>query len=1560
MESKLLFSMADINIKGEVRVIAHREGELIYDHSQPNLWLDEGTRRLGNSMKSGNTEPYLCLSSNTVAPAYTDVNLPGVSISSRLWPVQESSYRRWKFQASYLAPAVGSVRNINSVGISNGSAGESAYCYTVLTTPLVQDDKTTLTVFYYVYVTTSRQNFGYGNTINSMLYSQLFANSSKQVNCRLYSDIGLGDVLPDESLQTLEEYNWYASLLTSVVAYDWTNFRYDTGVLSLGGISDLSSWAAFGWTAIGFDDFGPIKRFPFSTLGRVWGKKYRTTSGSALSPVSFYDLNNPTVGYMKAIQVRAKEYPYSPVDINRAKFTVYVDAGPNISDIAGIDTALYWIQKEDYLLRPAVTYRRTSEYTETKYCAVTHAEVLYNKYGGRNICIYSSRKDWDTQNRTFIENMDSYGGSISIGDTTKSLYPIYDTVSDYFDRIFVLDSRGTQRNIYAYKSSDGLLTSIVEEFIATAPHVVHHAIMLDNKEILLWHRTECKVSVLDSVSKLITSSWISVPNVFLPQSAITDPSSATTAGYRSWGDYIPNSDEVVLCADCSVLVMDRIGSVDKNQFNGISNFNTYTISNWSTIQNKGGSFRLAGGSLFIRLNGGEAANTSFYPSFLAQRIYAGAFEVTTIVRYDPRGSDQKLGLVALTPPTNNQFNHKDIFLNRTTTALVAESLNTTAGVTTLEVASAIKSGLVNTANLAISSNGAYWAGTGTNPERAWTSSNDYWYGYNSTNTAWKFNVPTVINKYVIVQPTDKDARYQFYSWSFEGSFDGSTWVYLDGVSSQDWYPSTQGFKNTRYITNTVAYSYYRFSGYDTFYRAPSSSAGHVSSIELHYEAPEVVSQNILESVRLKLVRDANNVVRTYYSISSENIPDFDAEWNQVGSDNYTLAGDVYVGIAGYVKEQSHQTKIEYKVIDFRINAGEVDRRVNSIYLEQNVVNDCRRVSKHGSAIKLQDELLSVMTRKGIVLIDTSDYSIFSSRNHVGNLWTKCGYFHDNEDASMASAFIFSNSSSDAYDQYQEISTSSSSSGVLATRILAAYIYEPVTRSWASQMYPLPVSDSISSSVGNFASALMYKDHIIAFNSGNLQDYWNGWNYVYLGCSAACFELDYTRYSWDTVYDKWVRVDWVSGVTPKGRPAHLDWRDIPAGIQLRCASNPLSAILTFANTDRYEFGAVKNGFIKDNQQYITGLRLLSYYADARQVVEEYDLEQKMTYYTGAATDPLSGDTNLAPDSVKWASSGGPKLITGALQFTAGVSSYCISNFGLVGDFDLQIDVPKMSNSTGTGWLGLRVKDINTGHTFGVYQTEKKYSCYANQATGAYVGTRVNTTDVFGKFRITRQGNVFTGYYWNNVGGSWIAFSAASTLSWNNVRIELYGSSPAENDRLNNLILNSGTVTGTPSTVIDTRSAHLDKWIRADFGGDAEFYFKDKVTNYHSYFSSYLLNQNIIISDDASSFRSDSTELAKGYNFYLGNYIRLNGEIRKIVSYDSYDKLFTCDPFSVQPSVGDKFDIISPAAATLVSSIYSDTSQTNKLVASALDGKLSVCKIDLDKKLELSYVYLLRSW
>jgi hypothetical protein len=1547
MDPKVLFSMAGFSAKGIVRVVATRDGETIFDHTQPNLWLDEGTRRLGNSMRNGNAIPYVCLSTNTVLPKYTDTVIPNVVIANALWPSREDSYKRWKFQTTFLAPAVGTVRTVNTIGIATSGSGTSAYCYTVLTTPLVQDDKTTLTVFYYIYVTTSRQNYGYGTTVNWMLYWQLFRDGSRYSSYRLFDSILSNDIMPDESANTTLEWQWYGSTVGNVgdLSFDWTHLRYDTGIIGLGSKDNLGSWVGWGWKSISFDYFGPIKYFPFSTLGRVWGKRWRLTDGTATNPIDFYDLNNPTVGYMKAFQVRAKNYPFTPLDMNRAKFSLYIDAGENLYDIAGMSTALYWVQKEDWILRPA------HHYYDTDWSNVVHAETLFGKFGSRDWVVFSTRYNWDERLFTCLENLDTGGGNIALPGSRKALYIVYDTVVDYFDRFFAIDARNNQRDIYSYVSGDGTVATLVETKVATAPYVAHHAIILDNKTMLIWHRNECLVSILDLVSYIFTPSWIHSPDLWLFSSGVVERSDGLCK-YYSWGNYLADTDEIVLCQDSSMIIMERIGIQDRSQFNGIANFNAYTVNNWSLIQHRCGFFRMADSSLYIQPNGGNIGGTVFHPTFLAQRLRSGPFEVTMALKYDARHLNQRIGLVAIPTPTNNNYTHKSVLMNRVGTQMVAEALSTVSGVSTTDATAVVKSGLVNTSNLAITANGAYNSGNLSGPANAWTSNNDYWQ-VNSTGgyTQWKFNAPTVINKYALVNPTDRSGSYQLYSWTLSGSMDGTTWVTLDSVASQEWEPTTAGFTNYRYFNNVDAYSYYRLSAYDSFYHNPGSYPGCLSSIELHYEDPSVRTSNTLQVIHLKLTRDSANVVQAFYSLDELYVPDGDCTWTNIGTSTQTIAGDLYVGIAAFLKDQSHEKGYEFKVLDYRVNIGEVDKRVNYINLTTKVVNDCRRVSRAGSVIRTIDNYLHVIGQTKMVTIDPADFTILSQRPHVNNTSTRCGYFHDNPDQTFTSAFLFDNSTTTAYDEYQ----GSNNDSIKVDRI---YVYEPTLVTWACQQYPLPLSSYNEGA--RMATGVINKKHIIAFGHGT---WWSGNSYNdWKGYPNSHHEMDYSRYSWDTVYEKWVRVDWTSNMlTMRGRPVHADWQDMFDEIQIRCQPNPLNENLTFANTDRYEFGAVKNGFIKDNQQYLTGVRLVSYFADARQMFETYDLVTQSTQNVEPGDEYFTDSTGQVPNTSRWTTSGtAPLLTAGALQFTAGQTASCTSVYSLEGDFDIQIDVPSISNDGTTNWSGLRVVDVKTGYAIGVFLQNHRFTFYQWLASGSQVGTQVVTADTTTKFRLARSSNIFTGYYWNSTSSAWVSFSITTMQVWNDMRVNIYCSTPSTATRFNNFKINSGTVSWIPYTTIEARALHMDKWLRADFGGDSEFYFLDKSTGYHAYLTDYLLNQNISAVIDSGSIITDSTEVAKGYNFYLGNYLKWNGETRKIIAYDSTLKLFTCDPFSSTPSVGDKFSILSPASAVSITDIYSNTLQTNVVIFDELLGRIYFSRSDANKDFYMAYVYLLRSW
>lgn len=207
--------------------------------------------------------------------------------------------------------------------------------------------------------------------------------------------------------------------------------------------------------------------------------------------------------------------------------------------------------------------------------------------------------------------------------------------------------------------------------------------------------------------------------------------------------------------------------------------------------------------------------------------------------------------------------------------------------------------------------------------------------------------------------------------------------------------------------------------------------------------------------------------------------------------------------------------------------------------------------------------------------------------------------------------------------------------------------------------------------------------------------------------------------------------------------------------------------------------------------------------------------------GNTTDDF-GDGNIAPSwmdisTCGTASESGGQLILDKIPGCPGTSFVIvISNYQVCGDFDVQIDFDLASwpSPTIARFAVLGVRDAVTGVGLNIERfrnafTEPctpfldSYKSWSDNSSNC-VSTFVSTSDMQGKFRITRAGTTFTSYYWN--GSSWVTVrsntgSAGPSIIW------LYSGSDdagSHQVRMDNLIIQSqAPINSDGDTIPDCR-------------------------------------------------------------------------------------------------------------------------------------------------------------
>ncbi len=1245
-----LSGLGDLKIKGYVHLQAHRDGELIYEHEQPNMWLDEGTRRLGWKTNYSSTDPYVCISSNTIQPQYIDTVIPGVYTSIQHAPTREDSYRRWKFQVTYSAPSVGTSRNINTVGISYNSNGTSAYCYTVLTSPFIQDDKTTLTVFYYVYVNVPQNNRGYGKERNLSLFYQLFYTGAFYFGYYFLGSGNYNEVFADECMPAnayirelnssqLPQYITTNSTQSYYINFNWTKLKYDTNIISVGSNSDLGSWLNENWLTIFNEDLGGIKTFNFDSLGRVWGKRYLNTNGTASGVTTvYYDYNYITNGYMKAFQVKAKEYPFNySINLGKIRYRLYPKVDGNLEDTAPTGIAKYYLRREHYY-SGAVTVGYNWVDSDASYrSTIMSSEVYLNKFNNRNFCCYSTLlKPSPTTyyyRGTHIFNIDTFGQQCSSNTLADNdfysrvlnsnyvtsdyvSYFVYDNISEYSNKFYTFDTiNNNGQDIWKYESDDSSLNTISYTKVATIPsgYECSHAIISPDKKMLIWSRINGKVLNWDIETNTFSDSWVNPSNVYLGNSSFNNY-------INSFGGYNPDTNKLYMECENSLLVMDKDGLIDYNNFNGTADFSKKLLKDWSFISNtNNASIRTENNKLYMGSPWTTSTNSyvgwgSFGGSILGHYIKENSeFEFTTYISNTFIRTDFP-GLCGLFAYELDNLQSGSTLSGRTISLLRGNSEGgakvhtyyTKSASSTTVMSNLLQAAPTRGPKLSVATSGSLFeygttATSITNPTRVFDgvlTDNSYTYPSSSNNSmwfTWKFNEPTVCNRYEIYNNnTSTTLTNSPNSWTVYGSYDNITWETIDiRFDMTDF-----GIRERRafFFNNSEAYTYYKFS-----FAARNSL--YLGEIELYYDDESLfASQNL--PIRLKIKRDISNIVKTYYTLDDISIDDFSASWTEIGLP-YEYSGRMLTGLcSGYHK--SWDKFQEFEVSEFKMNEGlgNIDRRINAIDIScyadlakwfskwpvynNYVSGDSRVVSKYGTVLEY-DNMIHCITRKGIVSLNSSfEFENINWYKQDKSETRYYGYFY--KDEGMAAAFLMEGN----FDRLL-VSSSNFEDQNKTFRFTKIGVYEPLKKNWA---YQISVGSRVNTNTQNCAdTGFIYKNSLwqnAIASQLSTTTYFYSYNVFRI--------LDYQNYDWDEINLKWYRISY--DVTPVGKLTHSDWQDLTENIQVKCNNLPSNPNSTFSNLDRYDFIAVKNGFSKDNQQYFTGLRLLNYFADARRETQTF--------------------------------------------------------------------------------------------------------------------------------------------------------------------------------------------------------------------------------------------------------------------------------------------------------------------------------------------------------------------
>lgn len=593
-----------IKVKGEI-VIEKVVDDVIIDTIKAyNTWLDCGTQTILWGMFSGYPQSvYVNVSSYSGIVNYTDTVIPNVLVSVVGTRTYESTQIRHKFVAVISAP-VGAPRTINAVGLSLSSGGVSPYCYTVLSTPVVQQTTETLYVYYYVYVQPPLVD-GFGYNGYDSFAGKWFGYLSSPKSCWRYSLTG--DVKITEYAPSIGAYNDLGNTVNRSGYYSmgWTGQVGDSG--------NLTTMTGF-IHAIGLNTtWLSQKVYDASMIGRVWAK-------AKVSTALFFDPSNLPLGWGKAINIRAEVDPYVPTALVSS-----MSAQISVSGAVGIGK--YYLTAGLY----SITLLPVG-YLDGGITDKPSIEVV-NKNG----------QDWlvvGMCNVSFYQypiliNSDTGGYRYMVGYTStlpESLYIVYDNFVGLENSLFAI-------SITAKKLLKSDMTTTLTSTY-DIPYKILHAVGLSiDNLIYCWADSDYIIFTCNPFTGVSVVTSINVSNYWM--------------GYllrRSWGGYDQDRDWIMMEYDRSLVIYDRLSINNVSNFSGVANFSGTTIKDWSRIMigDVNGVLSYSGGKLLLTTSTGYMMEVSstVTATQLGQSLNAGIFEVTCCIEsFDPTVNFQEIGLL---------------------------------------------------------------------------------------------------------------------------------------------------------------------------------------------------------------------------------------------------------------------------------------------------------------------------------------------------------------------------------------------------------------------------------------------------------------------------------------------------------------------------------------------------------------------------------------------------------------------------------------------------------------------------------------------------------------------------------------------------------------------------------------------------------------------------------------------------------------------------------------------------------------------------------------------------
>jgi hypothetical protein len=322
-------SSVPLSIKGVINVQLIKDDIVIEEKTYTNLFLDNGVKNWINA--SYPSYLYLSYKTNPQTPMYTDTSIPydsgqlygGYAVTRTVETT--ATYYRHRFTTTNNIPAPGVDRTYNVIGL--GASNTNMYCYTILTTPLIQGANVQMSITYYIYFDTAITTPG----ISSDFFYTLIGGG---YNVRQFIIISG----PKEA--SLPGFFYYNSSPAANVTVNTTKYKWSCST-SWGSSGNTSGagWLGSGWgisprnagyylSLLGTSNSVPLK-------GRVFAKKKTSTSTHYES-----DVNYQPTGYPYAVETKIS-------NVNKMKWYQYFYLYPTVSGQVG--TSKYYLREKSFI-----------------------------------------------------------------------------------------------------------------------------------------------------------------------------------------------------------------------------------------------------------------------------------------------------------------------------------------------------------------------------------------------------------------------------------------------------------------------------------------------------------------------------------------------------------------------------------------------------------------------------------------------------------------------------------------------------------------------------------------------------------------------------------------------------------------------------------------------------------------------------------------------------------------------------------------------------------------------------------------------------------------------------------------------------------------------------------------------------------------------------------------------------------------------------------------------------------------------------------------------------------